>query len=70
MTVERPPAPPSSSRQPLLTLRTALILTIGLLVAAGMGAATVVANLAAWETAATAGAAFASVVTFLHEIIE
>ncbi len=67
---DEPTPGPASPRPPLLPLRTALILTIGLLVATGIAVMCVLDGGSGIEVAAAAGGAFAGVVTFLHEIIE
>lgn len=55
--------------QPLLALRTAIILLLGVLTALGAGALTVLAGGALASGVLTGGAAFAAAVLFFHVII-
>ncbi|MDQ4031203.1 MAG: hypothetical protein M3332_02595 [Actinomycetota bacterium] len=78
MAIQRPPtqsppplpAPPPPSRRPLITLRTALILTIGVLVGASVGVASVMTGLSLVEIMMSTGTAFAATVVFFNKIIE
>ncbi|WP_326726410.1 hypothetical protein [Streptomyces phaeochromogenes] len=56
-------------QQPLLGLRTAIILLLGVLTALGAGILTVLAGAAVASGILTGGAAFAAAVLFFHTII-
>lgn len=65
------PAPPPPLRRPLVTLRTAMILTIAVLVGAGVGVTIVMTGLSlVVEIVMLTGTAFAGTVVFLNKIIE
>ncbi|WP_329240833.1 hypothetical protein OG223_53080 [Streptomyces sp. NBC_01478] len=60
----------NSSNQPLLSLRTALILLLGVLTGVGAGVLTVAAGGVLAAELLTNGAAFAGAVIFFHTIID
>jgi predicted branched-subunit amino acid permease len=57
-------------RRALVTLRTTLILTLGVLVALGAAAIAVTTGLGAVEAYLASGSAFAGTVVFLHKIVD
>lgn len=69
MTPPVTPQPPTAPAHGLLSLRTCVILAIGLLVAGGIATLTIVTGLSLVEILVSTGAAFSGTVGFLHAIV-
>lgn len=75
MTVPLPPIPPPDrprplARRALVTLRTAVIGTVGALVAGSVAATAMMTGLGPVEILISAGTAFTGTATFLNKVVE